>query len=236
MGRRQLRAKNGGGGLWGKGKREGAVECLRGVKDGVQGPSPGSNCSSSGSARGWGHRLGRGPTFCPRHSSPSQESRASQSKARLGRSWTGIGAGPLRSWTPPLCVPPHKAGRDRGRSQASRARPAPAVSRARKPSHSAAAGVGRGPRACPQGRAPPPGASSGPRPSWDSAAARSYKARPFGPRRAGGGALDLGACPRGRASPLTYAPTLQFWAAESPHKAAPIRAGRDGVRVFGPAP
>ena len=73
--------QNGGGGHWGKGKR-GAVECRRGVKDGVQGLSPGSNCSSSGRAGGWGHRLGRGPTFCPRHSSPSQESRTSQSKAR----------------------------------------------------------------------------------------------------------------------------------------------------------
>ena len=104
---------------------------------------------------------------------------ASQSRA-------GPGAEPsFRRQTRPRRFPGQKATSQRGRRR------------------------GAGPEGVSSRRAPPPGPSSGPRPSWASAA-RSYKARPFGPRRGRGGALDLGACPRGRASPLTYAPTLQF--------------------------
>ena len=73
---------------WGKGKREGAVEFRRGVEDGVQRPSPGSNCSSSGPARGgvtgWGLVLRSVPT-------PALLKKPEPHKARPGVG----GAGPV---------------------------------------------------------------------------------------------------------------------------------------------
>ena len=130
MGRRQRRAKNGGRGHWGKGKREGAVEFGEGLKMGFRGQVLARTALQAGllgvgsQAGAWSYVL-----------SPLQLFSRNQSLTKQG-----LLSGELdryRGGPPPLCVPLHKAGRDRGRSQASGVRPAPAVVLARKPPHTA---------------------------------------------------------------------------------------------------
>lgn len=164
----------------------------RGGKGGVQRPSPCSNCFSrgraGGGATGWGVSLR--PVPAP-HSGPPQEPRDSQSETSGGvGSRTGIGAGPLAAGPRPSVSRRTKPGGTRGRAQPQgRGRdcrasgPPPPFPWLGEPPHTA--------RPLARGGAPAFVRTAEHRPltrapSW--AAAPPYKARPFGPRRGGGGA------------------------------------------------
>lgn len=110
------------------------------VKDGVQGPSPGSNCSSSGRAGGWGHRLRRGLRSVP--ALPSQEKAEPHKASPAWEELDRYRGGASRSWTPPPLRAASQSRVGPGAEPSLSARPAPAVPD-RKPSPSAAAGVGR---------------------------------------------------------------------------------------------
>lgn len=175
---------------------------------------------------GLGHRLGRGPTFCP-HSSPSQESRASQQSP----AWEELDryrAGPLRSWTPPSARRPHKAGWDRGRSQASSARPAPAVSR--QESHLQRR-RGAGPEGVSAGPSTALARSSGPPfPGTPPLHGLTKRAAVWATPSWGRGRISRGVSTRPSIT-LDVRLTLQFLGRSHLTKAAPIRAGGRGEGV-----
>lgn len=175
------------------GKREGEVECSeRGQRWRAEAKSM-LKLLFQRARWGWSHRLGRVPTSCPRPS--LRPSPRTQRFTKRDQWWGGeqdrYRGGASRSWTPPLSEPPYtKPGGTRGRAQPQgRGRdcrasgPPPPFPWLGEPPHTA--------RPLARGGAPAFVRTAEHRPltrapSW--AAAPPYKARPFGPRRGGGGA------------------------------------------------